>query len=221
MASFGDFSDDENFLLTAMAPVSLEQGGTIYMADKVPSRADDVRWAITTGCEDPELLISFVDYMYTDEGALLCNYGVEGETFDFDEDGNPHFTDLINNNPDYDYRTAIFLYVMDSGPTVVDPLRGTATYTQEQLDSWSLWTDANLDYSHVIPSKVSLMAEDTEYNDTISDIETFMDTMTVGYVTGANSFDNYESDFVEKIEAMNIDRCIELYQEAYDAYKAG
>lgn len=221
MASFGDFSSDENFLLTAMAPVSLEKDGVIYMSDKAPSRADDVRWAVTTDCEDPELLISFVDYLYSEEGALLCNYGIEHETFEYDENGQPHFSDLINNNPEYDYRTAIFLYVMDSGPTVVDPMRGTASYTQEQLDSWSDWTDANLDYSHVIPSKVTLKAEDSTYNNLISDIETFMDEMTVKYVTGEYSFDSFEADFVEALKGMNIEQCIELYQKAYDEYTAG
>jgi putative aldouronate transport system substrate-binding protein len=201
-----------------MAPVAAEEGGVIYMSDKAPSRADDIRWAVTTGCEDPELLIQMIDYLYSDEGALLCNYGIEGETFEYDENGTPHFSDLINNNPDYDYRTAIFLYVMDSGPTVVDPMRGTASYTQEQLDSWSEWTDANLDYSHVIPNKAILKAEDSEYSSIMSDIETFMDEMTVKYITGEYSFDTYDTDFVEALEGMNIERCIELYQDAYDEY---
>lgn len=218
MAMFGDFSDDPNILFTAMAPVSLEKDGTVYMFDKAPSRADDVRWAVTTGCEDPELLISFVDYLYSEEGALLCNYGIEGETFNYDEDGVPRFSDLIYNNPTYDYRTAVFIYVMDAGPTVVDPMRGTGTYTQEQLDSWSDWTDANLDYSHVIPNKAVLKAENDEYNNIMSDIETFMDQMTVAYVTGANSFDGFETEFVEELKNMNIERCIELYQEAYDSF---
>ena len=218
MASFKDFSNDENFLLTAMAPVSKEDGGTIYMSDKKPSRADDVRWAVTTGCEDPELLISFVDYLYSDEGALLCNYGIEGETFNFDADGVPHFSDLIYNNPTYDYRTAVFIYVMDSGPTVVDPMRGTGTYTQEQLDSWDQWQDANLDYSHVVPNKVVLEAENAEYNNVKSDIDTFLDEMTVKYITGEYSFDNYETDFVEALKGMNADRLVELYQDAYDNY---
>lgn len=220
MASFKDFSGDENFLLTAMAPVSKEEGGTIYMSDKKPSRADDVRWAVTTGCEDPELLISFVDYLYSDEGALLCNYGMEGETFEYDADGVPHFSDLINNNPTYDYRTAIFIYVMDSGPTVVDPMRGTGNYTQEQLDSWDQWQDANLDYSHVIPNKVTLAAEDTEFNSIQSDIDTFLDEMTVKYITGEYSFDDYDTDFVEALKGMNAERMVELYQDAYDDYKA-
>lgn len=221
MAMYGDFSEDPDIYFTAMAPVSKEQGGVIYPADLAPSRADDVRWAVTTGCEDPELLISFVDYLYSEEGALLCNYGIEGETFEYDENGVPHFSDLIYNNPTYDYRTAVFIYVMDAGPTVVDPMRGTGTYTQEQLDSWSDWTDANLDYSHVIPTKVTLKAEDSTYNNLISDVETFMDEMTVKYITGEYSFDNYDTDFVEALKGMNIEQCIDLYQTAYNEYIGG
>lgn len=219
MASFGSFSDDPNLLMTAMAPVSMEKDGTIYMTDKAPSRADDLRWAVTTGCENPELLISMIDYLYSPEGALLCNYGIEGETFEY-VDGAPRFSDMINNNPTYDYRTAVFLYVMDSGPFLVDPTRGTSTYTQEQLDSWSDWTDANLDYSRVISNKVILKAQDDEYTSIMSDIETFMDEMTVKYITGEYSFDTYETDFVEALKAMNAERIIELYQAAYDYYNA-
>lgn len=218
MAMFGDFSDDPDILFAAMAPVSVEKNGTVYASDKAPSKADDIRWAVTTGCEDPELLIQFIDYLYTEEGALLCNYGIEGETFEYDADGVPHFSDLINNNPEYDYRTAIFLYVMDAGPTVVDPMRGTSNYTQEQLDSWAVWASDNIDYSHVIANKVVLKAEDSEYNNVMSDIETFMDEATVKYITGEFSFDTFEADFVEKLHTMNIDRCIELYQDAYDFY---
>ena len=220
MASYAGFSEDEDFLVTAMAPLSLEENGTVYICDQAPSRADDLRWSITTGCEDPELLMQFIDYMYTDEGSLLCNYGIEGETFEYDEDGTPHFSDMINNNPDYDYRTAVYLYVMDNGPFVVDPMRGTASYTQEQLDSWDAWVDADLDYSHVMPAKVSTKAEDTEYNNIMSDIETFMDEKTVKYITGELSFDTYEEDFVEQLKAMDVERAIELYQDAYDYFYA-
>ena len=109
---------------------------------------------------------------------------------------------------------------MDSGPTVVDPMRGTGNYTQEQLDSWDQWRDADLDYSHVIPNKVVLEAEDAEYNSVKSDIETFLDEMTVKYITGKVSFDSYDTDFVEALKGMNAERMVELYQTAYDNYAA-
>ena len=44
--------------------------------------------------------------------------------------------------------------------------------------------------------------------------------MTVKYITGEYSFDNYETDFVEALKGMNADRLVELYQDAYDNYAA-
>ena len=90
----------------------------------------------------------------------------------------------------------------------------------EQLDSWDEWQNANLDYSHVIPNKVVLEAENAEYNNVKSDIDTFLDEMTVKYITGEYSFDNYETDFVEALKGMNADRLVELSQDAYDNYAA-
>ena len=52
------------------------------------------------------------------------------------------------------------------------------------------------------------------------DIDTFLDEMTVKYITGEYSFDNYETDFVEALKGMNADRLVELYQDAYDNYAA-
>ena len=56
------------------------------------------------------------------------------------------------------------------------------------------------------------------YNNLMSDIETFLDEMTVKYITGEYSFDSYDTDFVEALKGMNIDQCIEIYQDAYDEY---
>lgn len=72
----------------------------------------------------------------------------------------------------------------------------------------------------MIPNKVVLEAENAEYNNVKSDIDTFLDEMTVKYITGEYSFDNYETDFVEALKGMNADRLVELYQDAYDNYAA-
>ena len=72
----------------------------------------------------------------------------------------------------------------------------------------------------MIPNKVTLAAEDTEFNSIQSDIDTFLDEMTVKYITGEYNFDNYDTDFVEALKGMNAERMVELYQDAYDDYKA-
>ena len=55
---------------------------------------------ITTACQYPEIAIQWMDYRYTEEGSTLANWGVEGVSFEYDENGNKQYTDLIVNNPE-------------------------------------------------------------------------------------------------------------------------
>ena len=38
-------------------------------------------FAITSACQDPEKILRWVDYLYTEEGALLAEYGLENEEY--------------------------------------------------------------------------------------------------------------------------------------------
>ena len=44
-------------------------------------------FAITSSCKEPEKLITWVNYLYTEEGRQLAYYGVEGEDYLWNEDG--------------------------------------------------------------------------------------------------------------------------------------
>ena len=44
-------------------------------------------FAITKACAEPEKLVSWVNTLYTPEGSLLASYGVEGEEYIWNEDG--------------------------------------------------------------------------------------------------------------------------------------
>ena len=134
-------------------------------------------------------------------------------------DGTPTFTEIITNNPDgYVYRDALALNTIDGIGTVYDPLRGAFTYTAEQLSSWDDWTNANLDYTRALPKELLNAEEKGEYAALYSDIETFLEEAIIKYILGDFSFDSYDTDFVGQLEAMNIQGCIDLYQQAYDRY---
>ena len=60
--------------------------------------------------------------------------------------------------------------------------------------------------------------EKSEYSAIYSDISTFTEEAIVKYIIGDFSFDTYDTDFVGKLESMNIQGCIDLYQQAYDRY---
>jgi putative aldouronate transport system substrate-binding protein len=79
---------DEDFFLT-LAPIPSLDKGTQPTVGLRMVRAAAGAGAVTTACEDPILAVKLLDYLYSDEGALLANYGIEGETFNYNEEGKP------------------------------------------------------------------------------------------------------------------------------------
>ena len=56
-------------------------------------------FAITRHCSDDEkvkALLGWVDYLYTEEGALMAQYGLEGEEYSFREDGMWEWSEDLN-----------------------------------------------------------------------------------------------------------------------------
>lgn len=94
-------------------PVTLKEG------DKAPTlmyQGLQVGYgiAITTSCEDPVRAIQFLDYLCSDEGAVLYKWGVEGENYQIDENGKRYRTqeeiDKASTDPDYSKNTGIGNY---------------------------------------------------------------------------------------------------------------
>lgn len=51
-------------------------------------------WAIGSTTEYPELCMEIINYLFTPEGRMNFEYGPQGVTWDYDEDGNTYFTEL-------------------------------------------------------------------------------------------------------------------------------
>ncbi|MBQ8639929.1 MAG: extracellular solute-binding protein [Lachnospiraceae bacterium] len=75
---------------------------------------------ITKDCEDPVAAIKFLDYLCTDEGQVLINWGIEGTHYFYDEDGNRYRTEeeilASQTDPDYNKNTGIGYYVGNGWP---------------------------------------------------------------------------------------------------------
>ena len=61
--------------------------------------------------------------------------------------------------------------------------------------------------------------ENTAYSAIYNDIDTYIATMTVSFMTGSADIDAQWDAFVSTIEGMNIAACIEYKQAAYDRYQ--
>ena len=85
-----------------------------------------VGWGIgiTKSCEDPVRAIKFLDYLCSDEGQILYHWGIEGENYFLDDDGQPYRTDEEVAKADYAKNTGIDNYTGF-------PIYGTGSYSED------------------------------------------------------------------------------------------
>ena len=89
-----------------------------------------VGWGIgiTKSREDPVRAIKFLDYLCSDEGQILYHWGIEGENYFLDDNGQPYRTDeevaKAQSDPDYAKNTGIDNYTGF-------PIYGTGSYSED------------------------------------------------------------------------------------------
>ena len=213
-------STDPNFTIAGMAVPAAEEGQTTHFStitDKVDTTGGNF---ISTSCENVELAMAWCNYWYTDEGILLANYGIEGESWEYDEDGNPQFTDLVVNNPDMAFDVAISVYCeFNGGGYYILNAKTNSNYTDVQLAAQQTWLE-NSDTEYNYPGYASLTSDESAvYSQYIGDVTTYIEEMTLKFITGAEELT--EESFAEyqtTLESLGVLECIEVYQSAYDRY---
>ena len=175
---------------------------------------------ITTSCENVELAARLLDYAYSDEGHMLFNFGIEGTSYTM-ENGEPVYTDLILNNPDLSITHAMSGYIRANynGPFVQDEAYADQYYVlDEQKEALAVWSDTNAD-KHIIPPVTPTVEESKEQAQIMNEINTYRDEMTLKFILGNRSFDEWD-DYVETIREMNLDRVLEIQNAARERYQA-
>lgn len=207
----------------AYPTVSLD-GEKIAAPDEETSAIAAQGYSITTTCEDIELAAQYLDYQYTDEAYILNNYGIEGEGFDYDDNGDPALTDLIMNNPDgIPQAYTQFIYLSVTGSFYLDNDRFKSNYCEEAKECRDVWDSAYEFYPAKYNTRSIQLSQDeqTEYAGIFSDISTYCSTAVAAFITGQEpltqeSFDNFRENLV----AMGLENCTALYQAAADRYLA-
>lgn len=94
---------------------------------------------ITTTCKDPVAAIKYLDYLCSDEGQVLVNWGIEGENYFIDEEGHRYRTqeeiDKSNTDSDYSKTTGVGFHSYPFpcyGTGVVDSTGSTYTTSSKE-----------------------------------------------------------------------------------------
>lgn len=208
--------ENPDVVLAAAPFPTLVKGETRYYSNPNYRYQATFSAAITSECKNVDLALKLLDYGYSEEGKLLYNFGIEGESFEY-IDGEPQFTDLIKKNPNgLTLKEAMILYGRNSsgGPfeKALGPILSQRTY-QDQLDAPIIWFKS-VDWSRSLPRLVYSNDEASELADIMNEINVLSEEMSIKIMIGDKPLDDFDS-YVENIKKANIERAIEIVETAF------
>ena len=213
-------SEDTNMNLAPVNPPVKNEGDEIHI--RLRDSYTSGNTAISADCENWEVALRWLDYLYTEEGALLANYGVEGDTFEFDENGDPVYTDkIVNNENGWTMTQTMASYLCPSAGIAnwSDWTRELAGVPEKDQACYDVWSEA--DDTWRLPSSVTLTQdESTERAALYADISTTVKEQTAQFISGALDIESNWDAYISSLEASGIERAIEITQAAYDRYLA-
>ena len=211
---------NDAFALTGTAyPVKSEDSPIMYQNE---AKATGVGYVVTTACSDIETCLSWINYWYSEEGTFLANYGIEGLTWEYDDAGEPHLTELIlASEIGLPSSLTSSIYCINSGPYIEDCTRNQYFFGENQRAAMEIWDRSDKETcSEAYPESAGLTVDESEaYSAIMSDIETYMEETISSVLVGNVSTDTLQ-EIADNLTSMNIEEAIALKQAAYDRYMA-
>ena len=198
-------------------PDPMKVAGTENTLAKTSGGVGASSLAVSALTEYPEEAIEYMNWLYTEEGILVSNYGIEGEAFEYDENGKPQYTDLIKKAEGMPPFVATFLHTSLVGtPYYNTTERKIASFsTEAEMECIDVWLTGRTGTNRY-QGKMTV-TESEEYNRVCSDIATASSEQSLRFVTGDRSLDEYDA-FLAELEKMGLSRLTALKQAAYDRY---
>jgi putative aldouronate transport system substrate-binding protein len=175
---------------------------------------------ISTACENVDILIKAMDFSFTEEGALLSNYGIENVSYNIGADGKPQWAEAMTTAQDRTFRAAIIPYIFTGLPTCNDVTKyWSETFDEESYNALNMWTDTPTDKAYDLPSALYFTTEEsTVYAVTVTDVETYANEYILTSITGNGDIDATWDDYVNKVWSLGLQQCIDAEQCAYERY---
>lgn len=201
----------EGFNFIPFLPPKSVSGVRMEENRRIPMKPDG--WAITYTNEHPEETIKYFDFWFSEEGALLANFGVEGKTWDR-IDGEPIYKDEVLNSGE-PVNSQMYL----EGAQVY---RG---YPQDYRYEWQ-WTRDSARKGIELYDTEDLLVEQflgvafTEDEQAVYDkyypsIETYMLERQQAWILGSGDVTEDWDDYVSALNKMGYDEVIEVMNAAY------
>ncbi len=193
-----------------------------YIGELSRSYFNATALSITTDCDEEliPIILQYFDYLFTDEGSTLANYGVEGVSWHPGDDGYPVFEDFMANSPDGwsligQFAKYCCFHVV---PFLYDYKRELGALSEEAASLPSIWESNYADEIDEYPNLTVPVDIATEYNNIYHEIETYVEEYALTVITGGKDVDASWDEYLETLDSMGVDYIIQVQQDAYDSF---
>lgn len=221
MTTFIDMMAQQNhptFDLIGVPPPKGPKGDRLLTTVGWPVRAYGL--AVSAQTKNPELVVKWLDFQYSEEGMLLNNFGVEGVSYDM-VNGQPVFKDVVLNNPNGLSRVeSLLTYTIGGGSwaTVEDP-RYNEQYASKKAMDERKKVVPYVDMNKMLPPLGFLKEEQDIITPVMADVNPYKDEKENAIIMGKIPLSKYDEEFLEGIKKLKMEKVVEIYQKAYDRYK--
>ncbi|NLF20632.1 MAG: extracellular solute-binding protein [Clostridiaceae bacterium] len=206
--------------MTAIAPPADQNGVVKERSTNNPG----VGWGIASTAENPETIMKFFNFFFTEEGAELMNWGLEGETFE-EVDGKKQLTEEFlkrEGTPIGNLRAMGSRYRIGYPSTLEAEL---STYTEFARAAAELYQGNPEWYVENLPpyadGKLELKfteEESKEYSRIMGDVAPYVLEKYQSWILGTADFTAEYDGFIEELNRRNINRAVEIVDAAYQRY---
>ncbi len=179
--------------------------------------------SISTNCDNPEIVLKALNYLFTDEGSIFYTWGTKDVTYTVADDGTISFTDLVINNPDgVPFRAASGYYCSPAIPGLVDTTRSHSSWDDTLRSASGIWSSAYTGSSKTA-DVASLSLTDTE-NDSISVYLSDMNTYVTEWMNNVIFGDievndaNIQEFRDTLVNTMHVNDILDVYNGAYERF---
>jgi putative aldouronate transport system substrate-binding protein len=203
--------DNPSIFFKPLAYPSLLQGQTVEFGHRMPVFIPFLSAYITSQCGNLEKVIRMLDYAYSEKGSLLYNFGIEGESFTFQEN-NPEYLDVLRNSSN-GFSNALASYVSAGAFVKREDAFFDGLAYPVQHEAVKLWGRTGAD-SHIVPNLFFTEAESKELAAINRRVRTYIDSVLFKFLFNGidkTAFDKY----LLHLEQLGIRRAEKIYTDAY------
>ncbi|NLZ70324.1 MAG: extracellular solute-binding protein [Clostridiaceae bacterium] len=175
-----------------------------------PNNPVHIGIAVTSKAADPEKVVKYFDYYFTDAGTELFNYGVKGVTFN-EVDGKKVYTDLIAKATSPMNAARAQGVLVEEWP-MYQPEAMPGLYGNKLGES----IKESIKYWDPLPPVLSASPDKMQEMSAIrADLDKTWQAYFADMITGDKEVDDLWPEYVSRVKEAKVERYIELIREMY------